>query len=234
MFDSPFWSSPLLHLPNRLPISRRCQIDCRVILHGAETATDPGLPPNFDGAHSWQKFVSPGSGSGLNNRGEPVCDTAAMPWIQCPPTNGCLAAAKVAGDGHWCALDRSKLTLPLEDDSVLAYGQEMLRVNAANLTDRPFFLAVGFHKVLSIPECHPWLGDYIVHCLPTMAPACLPACLTATRGGCDHRVASHTSPSTFPQSSETSTPRRTRSHRRSTHTPRRWGGRCVLFGGRFD
>jgi hypothetical protein len=177
MFDSPFWSSPLLHLPNRLPISRRCQIDCRVILHGAETATDPGLPPNFDGAHSWQKFVSPGSGSGLNNRGEPVCDTAAMPWIQCPPTNGCLAAAKVAGDGHWCALDRSKLTLPLEDDSVLAYGQEMLRVNAANLTDRPFFLAVGFHKVLSIPECHPWLGDYIVHCLPTMAPACLPACL---------------------------------------------------------
>lgn len=54
--------------------------------------------------------------------------------------------AKVAGDGHWCALDRSKLTLPLEDDAVLAYGQQMLRANAANLTDRPFFLAVGFHK----------------------------------------------------------------------------------------
>jgi hypothetical protein len=49
----------------------------------------------------------------------------------------------VAGDGHWCALDRAKLRLPLEDDAVLAYGQEMLRGNAANLTARPFFLAVG-------------------------------------------------------------------------------------------
>ena len=39
------------------------------------------------------------------------------------------------------------LQLPLADDAVLSYGQQMLRINAANLTARPFFLAVGFHKV---------------------------------------------------------------------------------------
>eukprot|EP01048_Picozoa_sp_COSAG05_P007262 COSAG05_NODE_507_length_9159_cov_53.489183_8_plen_127_part_00 len=88
--------------------------------------------------------MSPGSGNGRNNRGEPVCDTQAMPWVQCPPTDACPAEAKVAGDNHWCALDRSKLTLPLEDDAVLSYGQAMLRANAANITTRPFFLAVGF------------------------------------------------------------------------------------------
>jgi hypothetical protein len=76
---------------------------------GAGKLFHPGLPPNFDGAHSWQKFVSPGSGNGLSNRDEPVCDTEAMPWVQCPPTTQCPPAAKIAGDNHWCALDRSKV-----------------------------------------------------------------------------------------------------------------------------
>ena len=52
-----------------------------------------------------------------------------------------------AGDGnHWCALDRSKLKLPLEDDLVLSTAIEMLTENAANISTRPFFLGVGFHK----------------------------------------------------------------------------------------
>ena len=53
----------------------------------------------------------------------------------------------VAGDGkHWCALDRKKLKLPLEDDLVLSTAIEMLTENAANISNRPFFLGVGFHK----------------------------------------------------------------------------------------
>ena len=55
----------------------------------------------------------------------------------------------VAGDSqHWCALDRAKLTLPLEDDLVLSTAQTMLAHHAEVLLNstvhRPFFLGVGF------------------------------------------------------------------------------------------
>ena len=115
----------------------------------------PGLPPNFDAEHSWQRFVSPGTANGLSNRGEHICDNSSFPWIECPKTAGgdggwwAIDAAKVSGDlravagtGHWCSLDRSKLPLPLEDDAVLSHAQDMLRTNAAHLAERPYFLGV--------------------------------------------------------------------------------------------
>ena len=43
-------------------------------------------------------------------------------------------------------MDRSKLELPLEDDLVLSTAIEMLQENAKNISIRPFFLGVGFHK----------------------------------------------------------------------------------------
>lgn len=107
----------------------------------------PGLPPNFDAKHSWQKFVNPAASCGSTN-GWPVND-GTLPWVSCPKVTGCDVNAKVAGDGHWCALDRAKLTLPLEDDLVLTTAQTMLAEHAQALNStakRPFFQGVGFHK----------------------------------------------------------------------------------------
>jgi hypothetical protein len=114
---------------------------------GRVAAQHPGLPPNFDAEHSWQQFVNPAESCGTTN-GWPVND-GTLPWVSCPPTVGCERGAMVAGDGqHWCALDRAKLTLPLEDDLVLSTAQTMLAQHAEVLLNstvhRPFFLGVGF------------------------------------------------------------------------------------------
>ena len=101
----------------------------------------PGLPPNFDALHSWQKFVNPASSCSSPTNGWPVVD-GSLPWVSCPKTlSGCDTPAVVDGDrNHWCALDRTKLELPLEDDLVLSNAIEMLQENAKNISLRPFFL----------------------------------------------------------------------------------------------
>ena len=101
----------------------------------------PGLPPNFDAARSWQKFVNPASSCSSPTNGWPVVD-GTLPWVTCPKTlSGCDTAGVIAGDRkHWCALNRSKLELPLEDDLVLSNAIEMLQENAKNISLRPFFL----------------------------------------------------------------------------------------------
>ena len=109
----------------------------------------PGLPPNFDAPLSWQKFVYPGSCDATTN-GWPVLNKSAAPMVECVAAGGCEAGAVVAGDmQHWCAYNKSKLSLPTEDDLVLSSGIALLREAAKGLQEsppRPFFLGVGFHK----------------------------------------------------------------------------------------
>ena len=69
-----------------------------------------------------------------------------------PATNGCVKEAVVAGgqDGkHWCALNMSKLTSPLDDDQITQDAIGFLKEAAAlrkGPEKRPFFVGVGLHK----------------------------------------------------------------------------------------
>ena len=128
----------------------------------------PGLPPNFDAAQiddsgvpqvkSWTRFVFP-QPAGTGQRASDPClnaTTNGWPLLQpqvtnaiCTPTAGdCAAEAVVAGEiaGEiylWCAVDTTKLSLPLQDDAIANATVHHLREAA---TQQPFFVGSGLHK----------------------------------------------------------------------------------------
>lgn len=113
---------------------------------GAGKLFHPGLPPSFDAPKSWQRFIYPGSCS-MTTNGWPVLNRTLAPQVTCPPASRCPSEAVVAGDSnHYCALNFSRLTVPLEDQVVLEAGKQLLRQAKAGLHERPFFVGVGFHK----------------------------------------------------------------------------------------
>lgn len=134
--------------------------------NGTGKTFHPGLPPSFDAAKSWDNYVYPGSCNGTTN-GWPV-KQKGVNNLECPAAlMGCPKkgdAALVASDhddpkpeelglgsaASWCAIDTSKLTVPLSDDLITQQTIEFLEAAAADVDEagnaKPFFIGAGFHR----------------------------------------------------------------------------------------
>ena len=156
----------------------------------------PGDPYQFDYPYSWSFDEFPYGFGGTATKGHPEWKNTTSDHIWCDNKTvvcaggetGCPDTIKVEGGAFWCSIDTTKLpVMPdgskqlLWDQAEVVLAKERLQ-HAANLQrqakgttkpNRPFFVAVGFHRPrnhctdrssLRVHRIHPFHSLKIIVC----------------------------------------------------------------------
>mmetsp|Transcript_72939 Transcript_72939/g.173750 ORF Transcript_72939/g.173750 Transcript_72939/m.173750 type:complete len:667 (+) Transcript_72939:78-2078(+) len=123
----------------------------------------PALPPAFDAQLSWDEYTTSMGMCRSSIHGWPDVFDSNVSNVKCVySATDCYADAIVEGEpGKWCKLDTSKMGgKRLADQQTVHHSKKYLQM--AKEQEKPFFLAVGFHKP-HLPFAFPQEFDVYPH-----------------------------------------------------------------------